>query len=71
MTTIPKDEMRDHNCVRELRSVMRAQDEKISELETAVREAKYQQAENRREIAILKVRNHKKATNEISSMLSS
>ena len=61
MTTIPKDEMRDHNCVRELRSVMRAQDEKISELETAVREAKYQQAENRREIAILKVRKHKKA----------
>ena len=64
MTTIPKDEMRDHNCVRELRSVMRAQDEKISELETAVREAKYQQAENRIEIAILKVRKQNKA-NEI------
>jgi len=54
LTTIPLDEMSNHNCVKELRAIISGQDEKISALEGAVRDAKYQLAENRRDINILK-----------------
>ena len=56
LATIPKDELKDHNCVQELRNLIKAQDEKISELQRSVGDANYQLTEYRREISILKVR---------------
>ena len=42
-------------CVQELRNLIKAQDEKIVELQRSVGDANYQLTEYRREISILKV----------------
>ena len=52
---IPKDELQDHNCVRELRCLIQQQQTKIVDLQTEGAELKLQQAELRREIQLMKV----------------
>jgi len=68
LATIPKDELKDHNCVQELRNLIKAQDEKISELQRSVGDANYQLTEYRREISILKdqVQNNTRVLNQQS-----
>lgn len=51
---VPKDEMEAHNCVRELRLLIRSQEQKLSDCQTEVNDCKYQLAEQRREISLLK-----------------
>lgn len=52
--TIPKDEMKDHNCVKELRSLVQQQQGKITDLQTDAAELKLQQNELKREVQLLK-----------------
>lgn len=52
--TMPKDELGDHNCVRELRAVVLQQQTKISSLQTEVGDLKMQHAESKRELQMLK-----------------
>lgn len=51
--TVPKDEMKDHNCVRELRSIVKSHEQKLSEQAKFIADIKYQLAEQRRELSIL------------------
>lgn len=51
---IPKDELREHNCVRELRSQMNAQQNKIQELKQDLSEHSVTIDELKREVHILK-----------------
>lgn len=52
---IPKDELKNHNCVRELRALIQTQQTKMSDLQTETTELKLQTAELRREMQLLKV----------------
>ncbi|KAK4302261.1 hypothetical protein Pmani_025637 [Petrolisthes manimaculis] len=52
---VPKDELKDHNCLRELRSLIQSQSGKIAELQQELAENKYQLNEQKREIQLLKV----------------
>ncbi|XP_064598381.1 LOW QUALITY PROTEIN: E3 ubiquitin-protein ligase NRDP1-like [Liolophura sinensis] len=51
---VPKDELKDHNCVRELRTVMQQQQQKITEIQTEGSEHKLQISELKREVHLLK-----------------
>ncbi|XP_074650058.1 E3 ubiquitin-protein ligase NRDP1-like [Tubulanus polymorphus] len=51
---IPKDELKDHNCVRELRNLVQQQQCKISDLQAEVADNKLQLVEQRRDIQHLK-----------------
>lgn len=58
--TVPKDEMESHNCIRELRTLMSAAEQKNSDLRKDLDEVKYELAEQRRDIGLLKevIRKH-------------
>ena len=43
-----------HNCVKERRGIVKAQEQKICDLQQEVRDCKYQLAEQRREINVLR-----------------
>ena len=45
----------DHNCVRELRTLVQQQNQKISEMQTEIAEHKLQINEQKRELQLLKV----------------
>ena len=45
----------DHNCVRELRTLVNTQQQKMGEMQTEILEAKLQLNEQKREIQMLKV----------------
>ncbi|XP_055870807.1 E3 ubiquitin-protein ligase NRDP1-like isoform X1 [Biomphalaria glabrata] len=47
---VPKDEIKDHNCVRELRTMMSQLQQKLTELQTESMEQKIQLREQKREI---------------------
>jgi hypothetical protein len=47
--------MQDHNCVRELRSLVNSQQQKMNEMQTEILEAKLSLNEQKREIQMLKV----------------
>lgn len=47
--------LQEHNCTRELRSIIRCQEQKISDFQQDLNDCKYQLAEQRREISLLKV----------------
>ncbi|RXG69672.1 E3 ubiquitin-protein ligase NRDP1 [Armadillidium vulgare] len=51
---VPKDELKDHNCLRELRSLMQNQTNKIAELQQDIIENKFQLNEQKQEIQLLK-----------------
>jgi len=51
---VPRDELGKHNCVLELRRAFQAQEAKVGELQSEVSSCKYQLAEQRRDINILK-----------------
>lgn len=44
----------EHNCVRELRSLMQAQQSKLVEVQAEVAEGKFQMSEQKRELQLLK-----------------
>ncbi|KAK3083181.1 hypothetical protein FSP39_015890 [Pinctada imbricata] len=51
---IPKDELKDHNCARELRNLVQQQAHKIAEMQTELTEHKLQINEQKRELQLLK-----------------
>ncbi|XP_013409773.1 E3 ubiquitin-protein ligase NRDP1-like [Lingula anatina] len=51
---IPKDELKDHNCVRELRQLVQQQQCKMADMQTELSENKLQMGEMKREIQLLK-----------------
>lgn len=51
---IPKDELKDHNCVRELRNLIQSQHQKLSDMRRDLGEQQFQINEQRREINLLK-----------------
>lgn len=51
---IPKDEMKNHNCVRELRNVIQSQQQKLSEMRRELTEQQFELNEQKREINLLK-----------------
>ncbi|KAK6166254.1 hypothetical protein SNE40_022999 [Patella caerulea] len=51
---IPKDELKDHNCVRELRSAMTQMQHKMQDMHSEMAEQKLQLNEQKREIQLLK-----------------
>jgi len=51
---IPKDELKDHNCVHELRTLIQSHQHKMSEFQQELAEQKLQLNEQRRELQILK-----------------
>ncbi|XP_044017483.1 E3 ubiquitin-protein ligase NRDP1 isoform X1 [Aphidius gifuensis] len=51
---IPKDELKDHNCVRELRTLIQSQHQKLSDMKREIGEQQFQINEQRREINLLK-----------------
>lgn len=52
---IPKDELKDHNCVKELRSLIHSQQQKLNEFQQEINEQRFLIAEQRREMQLLKV----------------
>ena len=54
--TVPKDEMKEHNCVRDLRALVTTHEQKMGEMQKDLSDCKYQLAEQRREINLLKDR---------------
>ena len=53
--SISLSQFQDHNCVRELRSLVNTQQQKMGEMQTEILEAKLQLNEQKREIQMLKV----------------
>lgn len=51
---IPKDELRDHNCIRELRALVQQQQQKINEFNQSLNEQKFIVNEQKRELQLLK-----------------
>lgn len=51
---IPKDELKDHNCVRELRSLIQSQQQKLADMKRDLGEQQLQINEHKREIHLLK-----------------
>ncbi|XP_005097536.1 E3 ubiquitin-protein ligase NRDP1 [Aplysia californica] len=71
---IPKDEIKDHNCVREIRSMLQQMQQKFTDLQTENMEQKMQLTEQKREIQMLKellrsMRVSSPRTNEIQSTI--
>lgn len=54
---IPKDELKDHNCIKELRTVIEAQQQKLNDFQQELTEQKFTLAEQKRELLLLKVIN--------------
>lgn len=52
---IPKDELADHNCVRELRALITTQQEKLTDYQQELAEQRLIINEHKRELALLKV----------------
>jgi len=52
--TVPKDEMRDHNCVKELRTLVREQSERMGEFQQDMADMRYALTEQKREVQLLK-----------------
>ncbi|XP_033330053.1 E3 ubiquitin-protein ligase NRDP1 elgi isoform X2 [Megalopta genalis] len=50
---IPKNELKDHNCVRELRSIIHSQEQKLMDMKREMVIQKLQIAENKREIRVI------------------
>ena len=57
----PSFQMESHNCIRELRTLMSAAEQKNSDLRKDLDEVKYELAEQRRDIGLLKevIRKHR------------
>ncbi len=51
---VPKDELAAHNCIKEMRSVLTTNEQKVAEMQSEMADVKYQLAEQRRDIAVLK-----------------
>lgn len=51
---IPKDELKDHNCVRELRALIQTQQTKLNEYQQELSEQRFTINEHKRELSILK-----------------
>ncbi|GLV45679.1 early girl [Carabus blaptoides fortunei] len=51
---IPKDELKEHNCVRELRSLIQSQQQKLSEFQQELTEQRFTISEQKRELQLLK-----------------
>ncbi|CAG9830505.1 unnamed protein product [Diabrotica balteata] len=51
---IPKDELKDHNCVKELRALIHTQQQKLNEFQQEITEQRFLLAEQRREMQLLK-----------------
>ncbi|CAH1112586.1 unnamed protein product [Psylliodes chrysocephalus] len=51
---IPKDELKDHNCVKELRALIHTQQQKLNEFQQEINEQRFLLAEQRREMQLLK-----------------
>ncbi|XP_063412847.1 E3 ubiquitin-protein ligase NRDP1-like [Mytilus trossulus] len=51
---VPKDELKEHNCVRELRNLVQQQQHKMAEMQTELTEHKLQINEQKRELQLLK-----------------
>ncbi|XP_071444547.1 E3 ubiquitin-protein ligase NRDP1 [Hetaerina americana] len=51
---IPKDEIKDHNCVRELRSLIHTQQQKLGDFQQGMAEMRFQISEQKRELQLLK-----------------
>ncbi|KAL7299025.1 E3 ubiquitin-protein ligase NRDP1 [Trichogramma pretiosum] len=51
---IPKDEMKNHNCVRELRNLVQSQHQKLTEIRRELNEQQFQLNEQKREVNLLK-----------------
>ncbi|XP_056634497.1 E3 ubiquitin-protein ligase NRDP1 [Diorhabda carinulata] len=51
---IPKDELKDHNCVKELRALIHTQQQKLSEFQQEMTEQRFLIVEQRREMQLLK-----------------
>lgn len=54
---IPKDELKDHNCVKELRSLIHSQQQKLGEFQQELTEQRFTISEQKRELQLLKVDN--------------
>ena len=52
---IPKDELKDHNCVRELRALIHSQQQKMADFKQEMEEQRFQINEQKRELQLLKV----------------
>lgn len=52
--TVPKDEMRDHNCVKELRTLVREQSDRMGEFQQDMADMRYALTEQKREVQLLK-----------------
>jgi hypothetical protein len=57
--------LQNHNCVKELRGIVKAHEQKIVELQQEIRDCKYQLAEQRRDISVIRdnMRNMRPAQN--------
>jgi E3 ubiquitin-protein ligase NRDP1 len=51
---IPKDELKDHNCVRELRALIHSQQQKMADFKQEMEEQRFQINEQKRELQLLK-----------------
>nr|XP_023026973.1 E3 ubiquitin-protein ligase NRDP1 [Leptinotarsa decemlineata] len=51
---IPKDELKDHNCVKELRALIHTQQQKMNEFQQEINEQRFLISEQRREMQLLK-----------------
>ncbi|KAL3854652.1 hypothetical protein ACJMK2_013912 [Sinanodonta woodiana] len=51
---VPKDELKNHNCVRELRGLVQQQNQKVVEMQSELAEHKLQISEQKRELQLLK-----------------
>lgn len=52
---LPMDELKRHNCVRELRELIHTQQQKITEFKQEIQEQKLQIAQQQRDLDMLKV----------------
>lgn len=52
---IPKDEVKDHNCVKELRALIHTQQQKMTDFQQEMIEQRFQINEQKRELHLLKV----------------
>ncbi|XP_015437832.1 PREDICTED: E3 ubiquitin-protein ligase NRDP1 isoform X2 [Dufourea novaeangliae] len=51
---VPKNELKDHNCVRELRNIIHVQEQKLADMKREMSEQQLQITENKREIHLMK-----------------
>lgn len=52
---IPKDELKDHNCVKELRKLIETQQQKLNDFQQDLTEQRFLINEQKRELQLLKV----------------